>query len=91
MSLFRNIERRIDDRLRRLFQSEPVPGQGRELVEIQRMVLDQIDARVQQAALVRHLLLLPRQIVDELLQLLVRHVRKVGKRFQRDAFRRGSS
>ena len=47
MSLFRDFERRIDDRLRRLFQSEPVPGQGRELVEIQRMVLDQIEARVQ--------------------------------------------
>src|SRR3954452_24832827 len=47
MSLFRDIERRIDDRLRRLFQSEPVPGQGRELVEIQRMILDQIEARIQ--------------------------------------------
>ena len=47
MSLLRDIERRIDDRLRRFFQSEPVPGQGRELVEIQRMVLDQIEARVQ--------------------------------------------
>src|SRR3954447_4303946 len=47
MNLFRDLERRIDDRLRRLFQSEPVPGQGRELVEIQRMILDQIEARVQ--------------------------------------------
>jgi hypothetical protein len=47
MSIFRDLERRIDDRLRRLFQSEPSPGQGRELVEIQRMVLDQIEARVQ--------------------------------------------
>src|SRR4051794_35445682 len=47
MSLFRDIERRIDDRLRRFFQAEPLPGQGRELVEIQRMVLDQIEARVQ--------------------------------------------
>lgn len=47
MSLFRDIERRIDDRLRRFFQAEPAPGQGRELVEIQRMVLDQIEARVQ--------------------------------------------
>jgi hypothetical protein len=47
MSLFRDIERRIDERLRRLFQPEAVAGQGRELVEIQRMILDRIDDRVQ--------------------------------------------
>jgi hypothetical protein len=48
MNLFRDIERRIDDRLRRLFGSEAAPGQGRELVEVQRLVLDRIDERVQQ-------------------------------------------
>lgn len=47
MNMFRDLERRIDERLRRLFQSEPAPGQGRELVEIQRLVLDRVDERVQ--------------------------------------------
>lgn len=48
MNLFRDIERRIDGRLRKLFGSETAPGQGRELVEVQRMILDRIDERVQQ-------------------------------------------
>jgi hypothetical protein len=48
MNLFRDIERRIDERLRRLFGSDSAPGQGRELVEVQRMILDRIDQRVQQ-------------------------------------------
>jgi hypothetical protein len=49
MNLFRDIERRIDDRLRKLFGSSDVaPKQGRELVEIQRLILDRIDERVQQ-------------------------------------------
>jgi hypothetical protein len=48
MNLFRDIERRIDERLRKLFGSESAPGQGRELVELQRMILDRIDERVQQ-------------------------------------------
>jgi len=47
MSLFRDLEKRIDQRLRRVFQSEPAPGQGHELVEVQRMILDRIDERVQ--------------------------------------------
>ena len=48
MSLFRDIERRIDHRLRKLFGANPQPGQGRELVEIQRFILDRIDDRIQQ-------------------------------------------
>src|SRR4051794_13551769 len=47
MSLFRYIEKRIDQRLRRVFQSETAAGQGRELVEIQHMILDRIGERVQ--------------------------------------------
>ena len=48
MNLFRDFERTIDARLRKLFGSQTAPGQGRELVEIQRMILDRIDDRVQQ-------------------------------------------
>jgi hypothetical protein len=48
MNLFRDIERRIDERLRRLFGSESAPPQRRELVEVQRTILDRIDQRVQQ-------------------------------------------
>jgi hypothetical protein len=48
MNLFRDIERRIDERLRKLFGSQEVPGQGKELIEIQRLILDRIDERVQQ-------------------------------------------
>ena len=49
MSLLRDIERRIDERLRGLFQSKDpaVPGQGRELVEIRKLILDAVDQRVQ--------------------------------------------
>jgi hypothetical protein len=48
MSLFRNFERTIDEKLRKLFGSKTIPGQGRELVEIQRLILDRVDDRVQQ-------------------------------------------
>ena len=48
MNLFRDIERRIDERLRKLFGSQDIPGQGKELIEIQRLILDRIDQRVQQ-------------------------------------------
>jgi hypothetical protein len=48
MNLFRDIERRIDEKLRKLFASQDVPGQGKELVEIQRLILDRIEQRVQQ-------------------------------------------
>jgi hypothetical protein len=47
MNLFRDIERRIDERLRKLFGSQAVEGQGKELIEIQRLILDRIDERVQ--------------------------------------------
>lgn len=48
MNLLRDIERRIDDKLRKLFGSQNVPGQGKELIEVQRAILDRIDERVQQ-------------------------------------------
>jgi hypothetical protein len=49
MNLFGDIERRIDDRLRKLFgSSDAGPSQGKELIEIQRAILDRIDERVQQ-------------------------------------------
>ena len=48
MNLFRDFERTIDAKLRKLFGSETAPGQGRELVEVQRMILDRVDDRVQQ-------------------------------------------
>lgn len=48
MKLFRDFERTIDEKLRKLFGSDAAPGQGRELVEIQRMILDRVDDRVQQ-------------------------------------------
>jgi hypothetical protein len=50
MNLFRDLERRIDERLRKLFRSgsDAGPGHGRELVEVQRLILDRIDERVQQ-------------------------------------------
>lgn len=47
MSLFRDLERSIDERLRRLFQSDPQPGQVRELVEVHRMILDAVENKVQ--------------------------------------------
>lgn len=48
MNLFRDFERTIDEKLRRLFGSQPAPGQGRELVEVQRLILDRVEDRVQQ-------------------------------------------
>jgi hypothetical protein len=47
MNLFRDLEKQIDERLRRLFGSESRPNQGRELIEVQRMILDRIEERVQ--------------------------------------------
>jgi hypothetical protein len=47
MNLFRDLEKQIDERLRRLFGSEAGPNHGRELIEVQRMILDRIEERVQ--------------------------------------------
>jgi hypothetical protein len=47
MSLFRDLERTIDERLRRLFKSEDESGHVRELVEVHHMILDAIEGKVQ--------------------------------------------
>lgn len=47
MSLFRDIEKRIDAQLKKLFTSENAAAQGRELIEIQRLILDEIEDRAQ--------------------------------------------
>ena len=47
MSLFRDIEKRIDSQLRKLFASESAEAQGRELIEIQRAILDEVEDRAQ--------------------------------------------
>lgn len=47
MNLFRNFERGIDERLRKLFASTG-GNQGQEIIEIQRRILDAIEQRVQQ-------------------------------------------
>ncbi|HYP05059.1 MAG TPA: FHA domain-containing protein [Bryobacteraceae bacterium] len=47
MSLFRDIEKRIDSQLRKLFASENAEAQGRELVEIQRAILDEVEDKAQ--------------------------------------------
>ena len=39
MSLFRDLEKSIDSKLKKLFASENAEAQGRELVEIQRAIL----------------------------------------------------
>lgn len=47
MSLFRDIEKRIDEQLRKMFASENAAAQGKELIEIQRAILDEIEDRAQ--------------------------------------------
>ena len=47
MSLFRDIEKRIDGQLRKIFASENATAQGRELIEIQRAILDEVEDRAQ--------------------------------------------
>jgi hypothetical protein len=47
MSLFRDIEKRIDAGVKKLFASETAAVQGKELIEIQRAILDEIEDRSQ--------------------------------------------
>ena len=47
MSLFRDIEKRIDSQLKKLFASESAAAQGRELIEIQRSILDEVEDKSQ--------------------------------------------
>lgn len=47
MSVFREIEKRIDAQLRKLFASGDAAAQGRELIEIQRAILDEVEDRAQ--------------------------------------------
>ena len=47
MSLFRDIEKRIDGQLRKMFASESATAQGRELIEIQRAILNEVEDRAQ--------------------------------------------
>ena len=47
MSLFRDIEKRIDAQMKKLFTSETAVAQGRELIEIQRAILDEAEDRAQ--------------------------------------------
>jgi hypothetical protein len=47
MSIFRDIEKRIDGQLRKMFASESAAAQGRELIEIQRAILDELEDRAQ--------------------------------------------
>lgn len=47
MSVFRDLEKRIDSQLRRLFASGSAGAQSRELVEIQRAILEEVEDRAQ--------------------------------------------
>jgi hypothetical protein len=47
MSLFRDLEKRIDAQVKKLFTSENAAAQGKELIEIQRAILDEIEDRSQ--------------------------------------------
>jgi hypothetical protein len=47
VSLFRDLEKRIDSQLKKLFASGSSQVQGRELVEIQRAILDEVEDRAQ--------------------------------------------
>lgn len=47
MSLIRDLERRIDESLRRLFREDAEPSRRRELIELQQAVFDAVDRRVQ--------------------------------------------
>ena len=45
MSIFRDIEKRIDSQLKKLFASEHAEAQGKELVEIERAILEEVEDR----------------------------------------------
>ena len=47
MNLLHDFERRVDQLVRNLFGEKKGPAQGREIIEIQRTILDAVDARVQ--------------------------------------------
>jgi hypothetical protein len=47
MSLLREIEKRIDAQLKKLFTSESAAAQGKELIEIQRLILDEVEDHAQ--------------------------------------------
>lgn len=47
MNFFRDIEKRIDAQMKKLFTAENAATQGRELIEIQRAILDEIEERAQ--------------------------------------------
>ena len=47
MSLFHELEKQIDEKLRSLFRSGAAPTGGREIVELQRLVLDRIGDRIE--------------------------------------------
>jgi hypothetical protein len=47
VSIFRELEKRIDERLRKLFAAEDASVQGRELIEIQRAIIEEIEDRAQ--------------------------------------------
>jgi hypothetical protein len=47
VSIFRDLEKRIDERLRKLFAAEDASAQGKELIEIQRAILEEVEDRAQ--------------------------------------------
>jgi hypothetical protein len=47
MSIFRDLEKRIDQQLKKLFSAENASAEGKELIEIQRAILDEIEDRAQ--------------------------------------------
>ena len=47
MSIFRELEKRIDAQLKKLFTSENAEAQGKELIEVQRLILDEIEEHAQ--------------------------------------------
>jgi FHA domain len=55
MSVFRDIERRIDSQLKKIFASGDAAMQGRELIEIQRAILDELEDRAQMLPRARRL------------------------------------
>ncbi len=47
MSLFHELEKQIDEKLRSLFRSGAAPTGGREIVELQRLILDRVGERIE--------------------------------------------
>ena len=47
MNIFRDLEKHIDERLRRMFGSPDTGANGRALIEVQRFIVDRIEERVQ--------------------------------------------